>query len=467
MRLSHLSLTARMSLMFMSVVIAVLAVAGLGFNMLSQHHFKMLDQQALGEKLESIRYILGNASGASLAAELPQLRALLGAHQDLATTILAGDGTVLYSAPAAGIVPDIASRAESGMWDWQDGEHTYQGVTAKIQVPGQPRPLTAILALDVTTHAHFLDTLQRWFWIGLTLSALVSAALGWAVARSGLGPLRQVTQVATAMSARSLQERIPLGPVPQELQQLVLSFNAMLARLEDSFVRLSNFSADIAHELRTPLSNLMTHTEVVLSQKRETEAYEENLYANLEDLKRMSRMIDDMLFLAKADNGLIVPERTEIELADVAGKLAEYYHLLAEERDIRIAVTGTGRVQGDRLMLDRAISNLLSNALRYTPEGQTIALRIHQTADTANLSIENPGGTIAPEHLAKLFDRFYRVDPARREGSPSNAGLGLAITRSIIEAHKGRIWCTSVEGLTGFHIELPRLPSMVDASVRA
>jgi two-component system heavy metal sensor histidine kinase CusS len=449
-----------MSLMFMSVVIAVLVVAGLSFNMLSQHHFKMLDQQTLDEKLESTRYILSNAgTGANLAAELPQLRALLGAHQDLTATILASDGTVLFSAPIAVKIPDRFRRAaNAGMWDWQDGEHKYQGVTAEIPVPGQPRPLTAILALDITSHAHFLDTLLRWFWIGLTLSALVSAALGWAVARRGLSPLRQVTQVATSISARSLQERIPLGPVPQELQQLVLSFNAMLARLEDSFARLSNFSADIAHELRTPLSNLMTHTEVVLSQKRNIEAYEENLYANLEDLKRMSRMIDDMLFLAKADNGLIVPEQIDIELADVVAKLTEYYRLLAEERDIRLSVTGTGRVRGDRLMLDRAISNLLSNALRYTPEGKTISLRIHQAADTTSLSIENPGGTIAPEHLAKLFDRFYRVDPARREGSPSNAGLGLAITRSIIEAHKGRIWCTSATGLTGFHIELPRLP---------
>ncbi len=392
--MKHLSLTARMSLMFMSAVIAVLTVAGLSFNMLSQHHFKMLDRQALVEKLECAKHILNNARGeASLSEELPQLRALLGAHQDLAATILASDGSVLFSDPRAVEVPERFRREnEQSMWEWQNGQHMYRGMTAQISVADQAEPLTALLILDVTNHTHFFDTLQRWFWIGLVISTLFSAALGWVVARSGLRPLRQVTHVASGMSARSLQERIPLEPVPWELQQLVLSFNAMLARLEDAFVRLSNFSADIAHELRTPVSNLMTHTEVVLSKKRDINAYEENLYSNLEDLKRMSRMIDDMLFLAKADNGLIVPEQSDIELADVAAKLTEYYRLLAEERDIRLSVTGTGRVRGDRLMLDRAISNLLSNALRYTPEGKTISLRIRQTADTTSLSIENPGG---------------------------------------------------------------------------
>jgi len=450
--MKHLSLTARMSLMFMSAVIAVLTVAGLSFNMLSQHHFKMQDRQALVEKLESTKHLLNNARGeASLSEELPQLRALLGAHQDLAATILASDDTVLFSDPRAVEVPERFRRAnEQNMWEWQNGQHMYRGMTAQISVADQPEPLTALLILDVTNHTHFFDTLQRWFWIGLIISALVSAALGWVVARSGLKPLRQVTRVASGMSARSLQERIPLEPVPQELQQLVL-----LARLEEAFIRLSNFSADIAHELRTPVSNLMTHTEVVLSHKRDITAYEENLYSNLEELKRMSRMIDDMLFLAKADNGLIIPEQARIELADVVYKLFDYYHLLAEERGIELSLTGTGQAQGDRLMLDRALSNLLSNALRYTPAGKTISVLIRQAADSTTFSIENPGDTISSEHLEKLFDRFYRVDPARREGSPSNAGLGLAITRSIIEAHKGRIWCTSAAGLTGFHIELP------------
>lgn len=458
MNMRHLSLTARMSLMFMSAVIAVLVVAGLSFNMLSQHHFMLLDRQALMEKLESAQHILSNAQDTrNLADQAAQLRTLLGAHQDLVALILNSDGRVLFAAPTNAAIPTSFSAAEAQeMWQWQDGEQLYQGMTARVAVAGQAAPLTILLALDVSNHTHFFETLQRWFWVGLIISALVSAALGWAVARSGLRPLRTVTRVAASMSAGSLQERIPLAPVPLELQQLVLSFNAMLARLEDAFIRLSNFSADIAHELRTPLSNLMTHTEVVLSRPRDSAAYEENLHANLDDLRRMSRMIDDMLFLAKADNGLIIPQQTRIELTVVIAKLFEYYQLLADERGITLSVCGAGEVLGDPLMLERVIANLLANALRYTPAGATIHLRLQQSECLTRLSIENPGDTIAAEHLDKLFDRFYRADPARREGGSSNAGLGLAISRSIVQAHKGRIYCTSVNGLTGFHLEFPR-----------
>jgi two-component system heavy metal sensor histidine kinase CusS len=275
------------------------------------------------------------------------------------------------------------------------------------------------------------------------------------VASSGMRPIRQVTRVAASMSAKSLKERIPLAPVPKELQQMVSSFNAMLARLDDAFVRLSNFSADIAHELRTPISNLMTHTEVVLSRKRDIEDYEDNLYSNLDDLKHMARMIDDMLFLAKSDNGLMTHEDKPIDLLEVVEKLLEYYRLLADERGISLTVSGRGSVRGDVLMLHRAISNLLSNALRYTPEGRSINIDIQQKGISTLVVVENPGEIIAPEHLEKLFDRFYRADPARREGSPSNAGLGLSITRSIIEAHDGKIWCVSSNGKTAFHMELP------------
>ncbi len=452
-----MSLTTRMSLMFMLAVTAVLTVAGLSFNNLSRHHFKMLDQQALNEKLQSTQRILTGLSSMNQFSDIkPELKVLLGAHRDLIALIIDGDGKLVFAEPGWVEVPQAFRVASNNnLWEWRDQGQMYRGVTAQARVAGQDKPLTVMLIFDVTQHMSFFEMLERWFWMGLMISALVSAALGWMVASSGLRPIRQVTQVAASMSAKSLQERIPLAPVPKELQQMVLSFNAMLSRLDDAFVRLSNFSADIAHELRTPVSNLMTHTEVVLSRKRNIEDYEDNLHSNLDDLKRMGRMIDDMLFLAKSDNGLITHENKPIDLVEVVEKLLEYYRLLADERGIDLEVSGRGSVRGDVLMLHRAISNLLSNALRYTPEGKCIRVDIRQKGASISVVVENPGEPIAPEHLEKLFDRFYRVDSARREGSPSNAGLGLSITRSIIEAHDGKIWCTSSKGKTAFHIELP------------
>lgn len=178
-------------------------------------------------------------------------------------------------------------------------------------------------------------------------------------------------------------------------------------------------------------------------------------YSNLDSLNHMSRMIDDMLFLAKSDNGLIRPNTAKIHLDEVILKLFEYYSLLTEERGIELRLNGRACIQGDSLMLHRAISNLLSNAVRYTPAGAAIDVTIESRADAVTLSVINPGDTIPAEHLKKLFDRFYRADPARREGDSHNAGLGLAISRSIVEAHHGRIWCTSTEGLTAFHLEFP------------
>jgi two-component system heavy metal sensor histidine kinase CusS len=453
----RISLTARLSLLFMLAVTAVLVLAGLSFNHLSQHHFLQLDRQTLAEKLSATRNILGQLDDLQQFDRLrPQLRTLLGAHRDITALILDAAGQPLFAEPGPLPVPAaLANSTSTEVWQWQHHDHYFRGLSAAVTVPADNAPLRVILLLDSTPHMHFFSAVQRWFWMALVLSALFSAGLGWLVARRGLLPLRQVTAVAASISAASLQERIPLAAVPLELQQLAASFNAMLARLDDAFMRLSNFSADIAHELRTPLSNLMTQTEVVLAQPRDSEAYQETLYANLDDCKRMARMIDDMLFLAKADNGLIVPEQQPVALDVEVEKLFEYYRLLADERGIRLQLHGHAVVRGDVLMLHRALSNLLSNALRYTPAGASIQVELEQNANGSELRLSNPGPTIADEHLERLFDRFYRADPARREGSPHNAGLGLAITRSIIHAHQGQIHCTSVAGKTTFCVQFP------------
>ncbi|WP_213663735.1 heavy metal sensor histidine kinase [Stutzerimonas stutzeri] len=453
--MTRLSLTARLSLMFMLAVTGVLAAAGYFFGQLSQHHFDELDRHSLHEKLEAGRRLLSGLDDLQDFERVrPQLQALLGGHSEMRGFVFDETGAQLYpEARRALAEPRLLELVGQRAGELQLDGRVWRGEAGHVLIGSQR--LTLLVLLDVTVHKAFFHTFSGWLWGALVLCAALSGLLGWLLVRRGLQPLREVTQVAASVSARSLRERIPDESIPAELQQLVQAFNAMLARLEDAFVRLSNFSADIAHELRTPLSNLMTHTEVALTRARTLDQYQDNLHSNLEELQRMSRMIDDMLFLAKADNGLIVPDAQPVALEALCAQLLDFYQLSADERGIRFELSGDGTVQGDLSMLRRALSNLLSNALRYTPDAGVIRVTIERSADCLVLEVSNPGTTIAPEHLERLFDRFYRVDPARREGSPRNAGLGLAITRSIVQAHRGRIHCRSEQDWTTFRLEFP------------
>jgi two-component system heavy metal sensor histidine kinase CusS len=241
--------------------------------------------------------------------------------------------------------------------------------------------------------------------------------------------------------------------VPAELAALVETMNAMLARLEESFLRLKDFSSDLAHELRTPISNLMTETQVALAQARSADEYREVLASNAEEYERLARMIGDMLFLAQADNGLLVPTRESVDLANEVRDLFDFFDALAEEKALRLSLSGDGKIMGDRLMLRRALANLLANAIRHTPAGGSVRVGIAATDSATTLEIENTGEPIPPEHLSRIFDRFYRVDPSRHR-SNEGAGLGLAITRSIIEAHGGEITALSTANGVCFRIRL-------------
>jgi two-component system heavy metal sensor histidine kinase CusS len=294
--------------------------------------------------------------------------------------------------------------------------------------------------------------MQHLIWLTVGLSALATALLGAWAARSGLRPLRRMGEVAASVSAHSLTQRLPQQHMPVELAELAQAFNAMLGRLDDAFQRLSAFSADIAHELRTPLSNLLTHTQVILTQPRPLEDYREALHSNLEELQWMAQLVNDMLYLAKADHGLLMPKREALVLENDVDALLEFFTLLAEDAQVSLVRVGTAHTTGDRGMLRRALSNLLDNALRFTPPGGEVRVRLE---DGVKLSVENTGEGIPAALLPRLFDRFYRADPARREGSSEHAGLGLAITQSIVRAHGGRIYCESGEGWTRFVIELP------------
>ncbi len=200
----------------------------------------------------------------------------------------------------------------------------------------------------------------------------------------------------------------------------------------------------------------MTQTQVVLSKARTADDYRTILESNVEEFERMARMISDMLLLAKAENGLVVPHRETLKLADELVALFDYYDAVAEEKGLQLTRQGDAEVQADRLMLRRALGNLLSNAVRHSAPRTTIRVMVSAAPDEVSIAIENQGDTIAQEHLERLFDRFFRVDPSRQRAS-EGTGLGLAITKSIVVAHGGTISVKSAGGTTTFTVRLPRL----------
>ena len=454
--MKSLSLTARISLLF--AVCATLVLLGLGWVVVQsvEAHFLEIDRHEIEGKLSLVRNLLSKVDApVDLDAMPGQLDDALVGHHGLSVALIAKDGSIWFASQGQDFPVAPLVQAEPGrILTWTENGRTYRGLTAPVAIGLQDSSrFTAAISLDITHHRQFRSEFLALLTFTTMLAALITAALGWLVTRLGLRPLRRMTALATSLSASHLNERIPEAPLPVEIRSLAMAFNAMLARLESSFQRLSEFSSDIAHELRTPVNNLMTQTQVALSKARGAEEYREVLYSNLEEYQRLAKMIGDMLFLAKADNGLIIPTREPVDLAAEITDLFTFYEALAEDKGVRLAAQGAGIVAGDRLMLRRALSNLLSNAIRHTPRGGTVTVKTRTDDSFISVAVENPGEPIPAAHLPRIFDRFYRIDPSRQR-TGDGAGLGLAITQSIVEAHGGKIKARSGE-TTCFEIRLP------------
>jgi two-component system, OmpR family, heavy metal sensor histidine kinase CusS len=460
----RLSLTARLALLFALVAVVLLLGLGLLLERAVDLHFDEIDAHDLSAKMAVIGHLIERTTDRAALDTLPQrLHDALAGQDHVAVLLRDAEGTVLFGArldafERAQLTGSAGAFTGQG-WTRDDRHFIAREQTFALPFP-RPEPLHALVALDVSHHAHFLGQVRLHLWLGVALAAAFAALLGWLAARQGLAPLNRVVATARHLSAAQLGKRIDARDAPMELRELADAFNGMLDRLETSFQRLSDFSADIAHELRTPVSNLMTETQVALSRSRSADEYREVLHSNLEEFDRLARMIGDMLFLAKADNGLLPQPAEPVHLDAEAEALVEFYEALAEEKGIRLQITGAATVHGDRLMLRRALSNLLSNAIRHTQTGGTVAIRIAALEGEATLAVSNPGPPIPLERLSQLFERFHRID-ASRSGHGEGAGLGLAITRSIVEAHGGSIGVESTAELTRFTV---RLPSMLQPS---
>ncbi len=467
-----LSLTARVSILFAAAAAGVLLIAGALFEHAAENHFLDDDREELYGKTELIRSLLAKATTPAAVAELPtRIADTMFGHPGIAIAVARSDRTVLFSTGPRAVVEHLLSAAELGRAQpvtWSDPPRVYRIVASRLPlgIPHSP-PVNVGVALDITSDRAFMSEFREFLWFGMAFSMVVMAVLGWAAVHRGLLPLRKLSAMVAAVSAERLDKPLPEAGAPPELRGLVLAFNRMLARLEDSFRRLSEFSSDLAHELRTPIQNLLLQTQVTLSRERDAADYRANLQSNLEELERLSKMASDMLFLARADNKLLAPKREPVELHKEVEQLLAFYEALASDRGVGLAQSGAATISGDRLMIQRALSNLLSNAIRFTPAGREIAVALAEDVESATVSVTNPGPEIPAEHLSRIFERLYRVDPSRREGEADHAGLGLAIARSIVEMHGGSIRAESSAGETRFSVTLPRGHTVRAAPLRA
>ncbi len=458
------SITFRLTLFFAIASTAVLLVIGYVFIVAVESHFLELDRDELNGKLALVRNALAKAHTQGELDAIPQLfdEALVG-HRNLSITVFAPDGRILFASsddafPGAALkIPLTERRTEqSTLAKWEIGGHEYRDIVADVAtgIAGIP-PATVAIAINIDHQRIFIAALRDRLSLAIMFGVTTMAALGWVAARRGLSPVYRLAAITQRITATRMDDRLPLDSVPVELREVARAFNAMLDRLEESFRRLSDFSSDLAHEMRTPISNLMTQAGVALSRSRTSDEYREILYSGLEEYERLARMIADMLFLAKTDDGTLLPRHDAVDLAEETKEVFDFYTALADERGIELELVGQGTILGEALMIRRAISNLLSNAIRFTRPGGLVRVRISQAeSGEVQLVVENPGPEISATQLPRLFDRFYRADQSRQKDS-DGAGLGLAITKSIVEAHQGTIGATSSPTTTRFEITFP------------
>ncbi len=456
------SITLRINALFSGIAAVVLWVMSYVISASSQHHFVELDRIALEGKLALIQNILDEESGpeANIRIRKKLADALVG-HDELSVVMTDDRGEIVFDNDNVDFSTIRIQNAEKHepkaplkLFEINNKEQTYRGTVVQLESRHSPSKYVVALAMNVHHHQAFLDAFE-WQLLMISGAGLVlMVTLGGIATRRGLRPLWEMTRVAESITANRINERLELTHLPYELQSLATSFNGMLDRLGDALHRLTDFSSDIAHELRTPINNLMTQTQVSLSKPRSAEEYKEILYSNMEEYERLARMISDMLFLAKADNGLIIPRLETIELRSLVTVLFEFYEPLAVEKNVSLVVRGAAEIAGDRLMIRRAVGNLLSNAVRHSKEGAKINVELQVYNGEVLISVANTGDMINSEQLPRIFDRFYRADASRRR-IDEGAGLGLAITRSIIRAHQGEISATSTPDKTTFLITLP------------
>ncbi len=415
------------------------------------------DNDFLANKIQECRRLLGDGpKDAPLLAHEIQTEAEASQFIKYFVRLVDSRGQLALETPgmsrllpmAAFPSPIETRQAPSRGTVWRSAPGTYYLLMAgRATAQGESEPARTVqVALDVTSDEALIAGYRWKLLIVVVLGMLFSGMAGVLVARRALQPLTAMARATERISASHLHDRIVADEWPDELVSLARSFDQMLDRLEDSFRRLSQFSADLAHELRTPLNNLRGEAGVALSQARTPKEYRQTLESSLEEYARLTRLIDNMLFLARAEGPSPGVTRLSFDARQAIEVVQEYYDAMAEDRGVEVRCEGQGMIEADPVLFRQAVSNLLSNALNYTPRGGQVVIDVRENRNNGvEVCVADTGSGVPLEHLPRIFDRLYRVDSARSQ-HPNGAGLGLAIVKSIMTLHEGTVEAKSQVG---------------------
>ncbi|MFG6176224.1 heavy metal sensor histidine kinase [Halomonas sp. THAF12] len=446
------SLSLRLSLLFALVTMGLLGGLGAYLYHALGEQIAWRDDQMLQGRLERMEALLDDGESIAALRRRPLLYANMMGNRESLLWILDAQGAPLIEVNPPGLpVPEL-SPAPMGRL----GEHPAVEATrlAWRSLEHEGRRLTLVAGKTLDERERMLAAYRLRLWFAMGAGAVLACVLGWAVARRGLRPVRRLADRARTIDVAHLHQRLEASDETTELRDLSGALNQMLARLEEGFAQLSRFSEDLAHEMRTPLGNLLGATQQALQRERAPEEYRQLLGSHVEEYERLSRMIETMLFLARTEQPSSTLPREALDLGPLVDQLCDYFEGMAEDDGRELVNRTQGRVTANLDLLRRALANLIDNALRHGGSGTEIRLVSRSEVGRLRIGVISHGTPIPDAERERLFERFYRGDPARSR-PVGTGGLGLAIVRSVAQLHGGEAWCESDAAATVFWLSLP------------
>ncbi|MBP0596685.1 heavy metal sensor histidine kinase [Herbaspirillum sp. LeCh32-8] len=442
------TLAARVTALFSLLTFLVVTGLGLYLNQAATESLELRADQALTGRVEHFRNLMHDLYNVEQMEQRPALfESMMGNEQDVRIFRRHGEAPFIQSNPDHLTPPEMepipvgtpVTSADLFTSTRADGVRVrWVAALADVGKPGSGNHDTVeiVAAYVMVQEARMMRT-YRWRIAGAAAGAvLITALLGFLLLRRGLRPLEDMSRRAAQITPDHLSMRLEQDGMPEELRRAALSLNAMLDRLEAGYEHLEQFSGDLAHEIRTPINVLMGQSQVALGQPRSPEEYEQLLESNVEELQRISRIVENIMFLAQADHATLAVDCAPLDLAAELGKIADYFEGIADERGMHFTLDTQGECWANLIMWRRAVNNLVINAVRYGEADTEVRILSRSDRNGSSIVVENRSLDATPHTMARMFDRFYRGDRSRSAFTESN-GLGLAIVKAIMSLHRG------------------------------